>query len=275
MFAGKSNEKTPGPLREPGVFCIQGPKQPFHFLPSADLRAANLCLRTACCRACLRATGLCRLRTACRRTCLRATGLTSLRSSLRTTRRRTCLWATGLLSLRTCLRTASLRSALRPETKSEASLRHHAETEAALTAPALSAAPRLLTSALRSRTKAEALTAPALSAASRLLTSALRCNSEPLRSALCASAEADLLRSALEHSGLSSAEVCLSIHDSGCSDPGEKDPGNCECKNLVHSSLLDYVVCGSYSYFIGFTSRIFKNASFPPIQRPASKKISF
>jgi hypothetical protein len=192
------------------------------------------------------------------------------------------------------LRTTGLRH-LRTETKSETSLRHHAEAEAkaALTAAALSAA-SLLTAALRCRTETKAaLTAAALSAAC-LLTAALRCRAEALRcraealraalchtktkallSALCTSAEAKALRSALERSGLPSAEGRLCIHDSGCSDSGEKDPGDCECKNLVHSSLLDSVVCGFRFYFIGSSSRMFKNASFPPIQRPASKKNSF
>jgi len=165
-------------------------------------------------------------------------------------------------------------------TKPEASLRHHAEAETAT----LSAASRLLASALRGNSK----TAPALPGTSgSLLTAALRSRAEALtaalhhsktkalRAALCASAEAATLRSALEGSGLLSAKRRLSIHDSGCSDSGEKDSGDCKCKNLVHSSLLDCVVCGFRCYFIGSSSRIFKNASFPPIQRPASKKISF
>ena len=186
---------------------------------------------------------------------------------------------------------------LRTESKSKTSLRHHteAETKAALTS-ALSTASRLLTTALQSRAKAESLTTVALSATSRLLTPPLRNRTEAMTTAalsaasrLLASAlrgyakaltpllshsKTEALQAALERSGLPSAEGCLCIHDSGCSDSSEKDPGDCECKNLVHSSLLDNV-CGFRFYFIGSSSRIFKNASFPPIQRPASKKISF
>jgi len=235
-------------MKTTGLYCLR-----------ACLRATNL-------RSCLGSTGLCRLRT----TSLGSTGLGRLRACLGSTGlgrlRTTSLMATGLYCLRTTnlratglgrLRATSLRAtglgrlrATDLRTKSEASLRHH--------------------------TKAEPLTS-ALSTASRLLASALRCRAEtePLTSAALYHTKPQALLAALEGSSLLSAKGCLSIHDSGCSDSGEKDPGDCNSKNLVHSSLLDSVVCGFRFYFIGSSSRIFKNASFPPIQRPASKKISF
>ena len=245
----------------------------------SGLRAARLYLGTGN-RSSLRAAGLNRLRTGLS---LRAAGL-----CLGTA----CLGTSNWSGLRTGL---SLRAArlnrLRSRSKTEASLRHHAEAETAalsaasgslltsalcatsdLLASALCATSDLLASALRGSASAKALTAclrsdskttPALlGAPGSLLTAALRGNTPAkaltaclrsdsnsgLRAALGTSAKAEALLStlghtqttlsALEGSGLLSAKGRLCIHDSGRSDSGEKDPGDCESKNLVHSSLL-------------------------------------
>ncbi|MBR3687910.1 MAG: hypothetical protein IKL85_02425 [Lentisphaeria bacterium] len=186
----------------------------------------------------LRSARLYRLRTS-----LRAAGLYRLRSGLMSAR--LCLRSTSLSLRSTSLGTNGLRSArlsrLRSDSKAESSLRHHAE------AAALSAASGYLpTSALRS------------SASAKALTTCLWSDSESgLRTALSTSAKGKSLLSALHHtkttlaalesSGLLSAKGCLCIHDSGRSDSGEKDSGDCKCKNLVHSSLL-ILCCLHFSF---------------------------
>ena len=234
----------------------------------SGLRAARLCLRS-----CLGAARLCRLRSG-----LRAARLCRLRSGLRAARLclRSCLGAARQCRLRAGLRAARL-CRLRSSPEPEASLRHHAETAALSAASGFLLASGLLTAALRRGAFAEALTtalrgdsesAPALTSALRgasgfllasgLLTAALLGGSasaeaaasglrlrsdtkpEPLRPALCHT-KTKALRSALKSSGLLSAKGHLCVHDSGRSDSGEKDPGDCECKDLVHSSLL--VLC--------------------------------
>ena len=114
-----------------------------------------------------------------------------------------------------------------------------------------------------------ALLLSALYAASGLLTSGLRsrAKSEP---SLRHHSKSESRLCGLESSGLRlSAECCLSVHDSGGPDAGEKDSGDCECKNVVHSSLLELscIACRlRLLYRVG--SRFLSNDVFPADSTP-------
>ena len=180
----------------------------------------------------------------------------------------------GLTSLATllCVASGSLLTA--------ALLRSRAETDALpaalLYALALTSLPALLRVAsgslltvalLRSRVETDALP-PALLCTLGLtsLPPALLLHHAESETGLCAApghhAESEAaLRS----------ECCLCVHDAGCADSGEEYSGDCKCENLVHSSLL--VICRlrfAVAISSGRCPVALKNASFPPIQRPAS-----
>ena len=257
------DKKTPGSVRNRESVQITGSDQPLFLFGSSlsrdgrirsgssagSLRTARLdCLRTSEGNARLDCLRTARLRGTSLRTCLRTCEGSA---RLRGTSVRTCLRAARLDCLRSarldCLRTAPLRST---------SLRSHSKSEPLTSA--LCACAEALTSALCACAEALSLTS---------LTSALWCESEPL-SALCACAKAlslssltsalrhhteslpgraapghhteseTALQSGLKRSGLLSAERRLGVRDSCRTDPGEEDPGDCESKNPVHSSLL-------------------------------------